>query len=213
MADFYPIGNTWQRAFAVWRRQGTSVLLRKILSALGYRRLLLLGCPVAEAIAEAPAAAVTAAVTIGILPAEGIADYLALRPGTSAAVVARRLRAGHLCFIARGEGQLVAACWSATQDAWSDYLGCAIPFAAGDVYLYDAFTHPNWRGQEIAPAVCRAQLAHFREAGYRRAIRATVPENIPALRAHSKSGFRPIGMLTSVRSGPWRRASARVWRA
>ena len=77
--------------------------------------------------------------------------------------------------------------------------------APGDAYLFDAFTLPAYRGRGIALTLCTRQLHYLAQAGYRRAIRATLPENRAAVAMHTRAGFRPIGMVVRFRIGPWQK--------
>lgn len=47
-------------------------------------------------------------------------------------------------------------------------------------------------------------LRRLRETGCQRAIRATWPENTPALRAHAKAGFLPCARIGRYKLGKWR---------
>jgi GNAT superfamily N-acetyltransferase len=137
------------------------------------------------------------------LEAQAADEYLAFRPDTPRPKITERWRAGDTCFVVWHEGRIIAACWTSGRRAWSEFLGCEISLAPGDVYLYDAFTLPAHRGLGVAPVLCGHQLRDLHGQGYRRALRGTTPENQPALRAHGKTGFHPIAMLVSVRIGPW----------
>ncbi len=142
--------------------------------------------------------------------AEGQADdYVVFRPEAARARVLARLRGGHRCYVARHADLVVSTSWLATRSASSEYLQCAIDLAAGDAYLFDAFTLPEYRGQGIAHALCMQQLRDLQQAGYRRAIRATVPENVVALRAHTQMGFHPVGMIGRFKIGPWQKTFRR----
>jgi GNAT superfamily N-acetyltransferase len=208
MTAFYPTGNLVERAFAALRDEGLKSFWFKLLSEFGYRRLLLLERMLAQPV---PELAPGLPVRIEVLKECELDEYLAFRPETVRARVIDRLASGHLCFVARHEGRVVSACWTATQRAWTEFLGCEIELAADEVYLFDSFTLPAYRGQGIAPALCLHELRHFQQAGYRRVIRATTPENKPALRAHAKTGFRPGGMIARVKIGPWQRVFQRRW--
>ena len=204
----YPAGNAARRAIAVLRDEGLRSFSFKLASELGYRRLLLLERPLAQPIPELEPAF---PLRIDILNPSEVDDHLAFRPEIARACALDRLRSGQLCFVARHENRIVSACWTTTQPAWVEFLACGIPVAAGEVYLFDAFTLPDFRGQRVAPALCTHQLMHFQRAGLRRAIRATLPENAPALRAHAKCGFVPFALIRRLRIGPWQHVFQRPW--
>ena len=191
------------RALAVLRDEGFPVFWFKLLSALGvYRRLFILARPLAEPIGEFVP---EVPVVVGMLTRAEVDAYVALRPEAESAAIVGRFDSGCLCFVARHEGRAVGACWIATGRAYSAHLACDLPLSAGDAYLFDAYTLPAYRGRGVAPALCAHQLRYCRDAGWRRAIRATSPENRAALRAHAKSGFRAAAVIGRVMIGSWRR--------
>ena len=197
---YYPSGNLLQRAVAVLRDEGFGNFVGRGLSRLGYRRLLLLERPLADPVPE-PACALR--VSMRRLDPREEGEYLGFRPETPRSIVAKRWQSGDICFVAQHEGRIISTCWVSGRKAWSEYLGCEIERAAGEAYLYDAFTLSEHRGQGVAPALCGYQLGDLRRDGYARAIRCTMPENKPALRAHAKTGFHPVAMLVSIGVGPW----------
>jgi GNAT superfamily N-acetyltransferase len=201
-------GNAVRRAIVVLRSEGLKSFWFKLLGEIGYRRLLLLERQLAQPIFGFTP---RLAVRIDTLKENEVGDYLAFRPETGRARVTEALRSGQTCFVARHESRIVSAGWIASRRAWINYLGCELELAAGDAYLSDAFTLSAYRGQGIAPALCLRQLQHLRQAGYGRAIRATVPENSSAMHAHAKSGFRPVAVMGTFRIGPWRRCFRRPW--
>ena len=210
MAVFYPQGDIAHRAYAVLREQGFKSFWFKVAAELGYRRLILLERSLLQPV-NPPAQ--TLPLRFDILDESQIDDFLAFRPQLPQAEVSKRLRAGNVCFTARDRGRLVSAAWTTTGRAWTDFLGCEITIGAGEAYLFDAFTHPAYRGQGVAPALCFHQLAHFQRAGLRRVVRATLPENLPALRAHLKCGFHPHALIRRMKIGPWQYSFQRRWQA
>jgi GNAT superfamily N-acetyltransferase len=200
MRSFYPRGNALQRALGSLRHEGLRTFGWKLAAEAGLRRIVRLERrldePIAEARCELP-------VEFGVLDAGMIDEYLAARPGVDRGDIESLLRAGRMCFLVRHDGRIVSSCWASTESCHSSYLGREIVLEEGDVYFNDAWTAPAMRGHGLAHALCLRQLRYFRDRGFRRAIRGTVPENHSALRAHRKSGFRPIALLARLRLGPW----------
>ncbi len=191
------------RALAVLHAEGPRVFWIKLLSGLGvYRRLFLLERSLADPIDETASAV---RLDIDLLTRDDVDECLALRPDSVRSTIVELLEAGSLCFVARHDGRAVGTCWVAPDRPYTAFLDWELPLSAGDAYLFDAYTLPTYRGQRIAPAICAHQLRYCRDAGFRRAMRATSPENVSALRAHAKSGFRQVGVVGRVKLGPWRR--------
>jgi GNAT superfamily N-acetyltransferase len=187
------------RAWAALRDEGPRIFGLKLASELGYRKVLVLGRSLSEAI---PAIESRLPLRVELLPAAAVDDYLAFRPNARRDRILSRWDAGDLCFVARYEGRIVACGWGATA-AWTDYLQCAIELAPGDAYLFDGYTLPDWRGRGVFQTLGAEQLRALQRAGHRRAIRATAVQNTVALHTHSRGGFRPIGSLVRYRLGPW----------
>jgi GNAT superfamily N-acetyltransferase len=114
-----------------------------------------------------------------------------------------RLDAGHWCFVARHEGQLVSASWASIHRVLDSYLACEIPMMEDEVYIYDSFTGPGFRGQAVSPAIRAEMMRYFRHAGYRRMLVVTIPENNSNLSTLRKVGFHPFGMIGYIKIGPW----------
>lgn len=198
----YPTGNVIRRALLTLRDEGPKSFWFKLLSECGYRRLLLL-----ERALDQPVADFTPGlpVDVAMLARDELDDYLVFRPGTPRRELADRLRSGHLCFVARHEGRIVAAAWVAMQPVWVPFLACRIDVTPDEGHIYDKFTLPAYRGHGISNAVRTHHLKHLQRAGLRRATGAVLPENVSSLRDDTKGGFRVYGVLGRIKLGPWQR--------
>jgi len=176
-----------------------------VLGELGYRRLAIRECmldsPFPETEARVPLA-------FEVLGEAEIDEYIAFRKGADPDVARRRIAAGNSCFVARHEGRIISARWAATGTAQCDYLFREVPLGSHEVYLYDAFTSPEWRGKGIFPALTSEMHRHYRASGRKRSICFTGPENIPAMVADT--GYRGIGLIGYVGIGPLRRHFFRI---
>jgi SAM-dependent methyltransferase/ribosomal protein S18 acetylase RimI-like enzyme len=198
----YPAGNFIRRALLTLRDEGLKSFWFKLLSQCGYRRLLLLERALDQPVADfAPGLPVD----VAMLAQDELDDYLVFRPGTTRREIAGRLRSGHLCFVARHEGRIVAAAWIAMQPVWVPFLGCRIDVTPDEAHIYDKFTLPAYRGHGISNAVRAHHLKHLQRAGLRRATGAVLPENVSSLRDDTKGGFRVYGVLGRIKLGPWQR--------
>jgi ribosomal protein S18 acetylase RimI-like enzyme len=209
MRSYYPTGSAWKRAIGSLRHESLRTFAFKLAAELGYRRVVLLERRLDESIPDAPPAAGTA---FALLGEDGIDEYLAFRPESDRAGIAAQLARGDQCFVLRHDGRVVSACWASFRRLRTSFLDDEIPLDEGDVYVTEAWTHEDFRGRSYAHVLCVHQLRDLRARGFRRALRSTVPENYSALRAHAKSGFRPIAMIGRIRIGPWRRHFRRDWR-
>jgi SAM-dependent methyltransferase len=173
----------------------------RVLGRTVYRRLVVverrLDEPIPLISAEIPA-------VVSLLTDADVEQYASFRPDTEPSEIRRRLRAGHQCFVVRSEGLMVHAGWAATTNAWVQYLGREFPLAPGDVYQFDSYTAATFRGLDLAAARVTRMAQFFREAGARRLLAAVWPENTQAFRPLAKAGYRPVGIIGSVRLARWR---------
>jgi GNAT superfamily N-acetyltransferase len=191
-----------KRAIEILKEEGIRSFWFQLLGKIGYRRLLLrerlLEEPIPEVKPNLP-------VTIELLKKTELDEYLKFRIRVDPSLIMDWLNAGHCCFVARYKGQIISACWAATHRAWIYFLAREIRLAPDEVYIYDAFTKSDFRGQSIFPAILAEMVRYFRAAGYRQMTIGVVPENKPSLWAMRKVGFRHFGIVGYIKIGPWRR--------
>jgi GNAT superfamily N-acetyltransferase len=202
---------TWhtalKRASQVLRDEGVKSLWFRILGETVYRRVILMERPLDEPIAEV---AGRLPVVIDLLKATEVDEYASFRLGADSLEVRHRLAAGQWAFVARHEGRIVHAGWTTTKRAWIDFLAREIALDPGEVYQYESFTAPAFRGQNLAAVRIIEMMHYFRKAGYRRMVAVVVPGNTPAFRPLEKAGYRPFGLMGYVQIGRWRRNFCRV---
>ena len=187
------------RVWDTLRETGLRGAWFKLLAELGYRRLYVLRRGLEEPIPVGP----LPAVIVTWLTRESVCAYVAMLPTEDADVVEDRLVAGDRCLVAWSEGCLVGFMWGSKNRASSAWLGRELPLAVNEACLFDAYTVPRRRGLGIAPALSLAWLRVLREEGCVAAIILTLPENVAALRAYAKAGFRIVAIARSLRLGPW----------
>jgi RimJ/RimL family protein N-acetyltransferase len=107
--------------------------------------------------------------------------------------------------VVRCEGQIVSSAWASYKRILVEYLEREISLGQDEVYAYDVFTAPPFRGKNISPVRSAWMLQHFREAGYKRVIGFIVPENESSLRTSRKVGYRPFAVMGYIKLGPFRR--------
>jgi len=196
-----------QRAAEVVRTDGLRSLWFKVWGEVAYRRVALF----VRNLETAPRP-VTSVPPLqpGVLTADELPEYLALRPEASAAEVQRRWAAGQQCFTARHQGRLVHACWAAHGRAWIAYLGREIELAPDEVYSYESFTAPDFRGHNAAAVRSVFMQTELIKAGVRRLVAVAVPDNYPAVRAIEKAGYVRAGTLRTMWLARWRWQRGRV---
>lgn len=219
-----PHKSPWQRLLGMPRRarevlrgEGFCGLRSHLVDLLGeisryrlveYRRTVLVVRAVGEPI---PTAAARIPVEIALLKRSEVDEYAAFHPDTNAPAAHRRLDLGHQCFVARHQGAIVNACWTGTGSAWIPYLQCRIDLAPGEAYVYDHYTDPRFRGNNVPFVRAVFMLHHFRALGYHRLTAIVIPENRPAFGSFEKSGYHRIGIIGTLRVGPWRYHRMSAW--
>ena len=173
-----------------------------------YRRLILLERPVDPAVGPPPA---TASMRVAVVGDEAIEAYLAFRPDQSEEEIRRRLAEGHLCFAVWHVERIVHAAWVAVGRAPIEYLSRELDLDPDEVFVFDAFTTPGFRGHGASPLRALAVGRHFATRGFRRVLTAVHPENRTGFRPVEKVGSRRVGVLGYVGIGPWRRHFRRRW--
>jgi len=144
-------------------------------------------------------------VRIELLQEDQVDEYSSFYPWTTPDDARQRLRQGHLCFVARHEGRLVAADWASTESTYSRDLHRTFALQPGDVYTYEIYTLPEFRRQRIATVIKVEILRHFRAAGCCRFLNLISPDNRASLHTNEKLGYRRVGLMGYSGLGPFRR--------
>jgi RimJ/RimL family protein N-acetyltransferase len=174
---------------------------RALSAARIYRRLILLERQLTRA---RPEVAVADDMQVSVLDDSEIAAYLALRRDQDALTIRRRLLQGHRCFVVWHRGQIVHAAWAATGQAPIDYLSRRLVLGPAEVFVFDAYTAPPFRGRGASPLRALALDRHFRDLGFRAVLTAVHPENRPGFRPVEKVGGARAGVIGCLGIGPWR---------
>lgn len=144
--------------------------------------------------------------SISLLTAEDAQDYVRFHSNISSEEYLERLGRGQYCFVVRdASGELASATWVATASVWIDFVDREVTLQEDEVYLYDSYTAPQFRGKRLQPYLCADILTEIRDKGYRRAAVIIAPENRSNIASRQRSGFRKTGNLFRIRIGSLRR--------
>jgi len=149
-------------------------------------------------------------ISIGLLEADDVDAYLAFRPGTARDEILGRLRDGQVGIVVRHEGRMVNAIWVALRKARIASLDLELELGPDEGFVYDSYTEPAYRGQNIAPARGMLMFSHCRTIGLRRLLAVILPGDQSASRSKEKTGWRRIGVVGVFRIGPFRRPFGHV---
>ena len=195
-----------RRAREVLRDDGLRALWFKVLGETVYRRVSLVRLPIDP---PPPLTESTVDTSFGFVGPDEIDALTRLRPDVARKEVERRLARGDRCWAARRNGDIVSTRWVASGSAWIEYLGVEVPLRPDEVFLYETYTAPAYRGLGLSPAAGTRLTRALRAEGWMSILGGVVPENAAALRAASKTGYREVGSVGVVRLGPRRRALRR----
>jgi GNAT superfamily N-acetyltransferase len=120
-------------------------------------------------------------------------------PIRSLAQIEERFRQGQICFAARNtEGRIVHTRWGAPNAVTIAELNLDIQPTSGEIYVYDSYTRPEFRGLGIASQLQNFIVEALPAMGYSRLLAFVKGDNIPVLRS-IKPPHRQTGKLFYLR--------------
>jgi len=140
------------------------------------------GPPVPELKAQCPC-------ELAILREGSQADEALLTPFLAPSVVRRRFARGEVCFAWRRGSQLLSYIWVAFSPEGVEEILQIIRPRGDEIYLFDAFTAPAFRGLGLYAALLSAVLQHYHHHGIKRALIFTTRENVGSRRGIRRAGF------------------------
>ncbi len=79
--------------------------------------------------------------------------------------------------------------FAAQESAWVGEIDTRLRIHSGDIYFYDAFTYPAYRGMRVYPWLLTHAARYYGEHGYRTALIFTTAKNRASARAIRRAGF------------------------
>ena len=193
---------SFRRAREILRDEGARSLGVKLLGETVYRRLVLIEKDIRPL---ASSGLNTLELDCRHLSMGEVDEYYNFRAYVDRDTISRRLERGNNCFVVRHHGAIIHGCWTATERTTIDYLKCNALLARDVVYIYEAFTVPQFRGHSISSWRSCAMEKYFLANGYRRLLAAIAPENHAALRSSEKVGYAVAGRMGYRGFGRFRR--------
>jgi ribosomal protein S18 acetylase RimI-like enzyme len=128
---------------------------------------------------------------VHLADASGLLD--ASDPSRSLKQIEDRFRQGQICFAARNaEGRIVHTRWCAPNAVNIAELNLDIRPSPGEIYVYDSYTRPEFRGLGVASQLQGFLVEALAAMGYSRLLAFVKGDNIPVLRSvkppHRKTG-------------------------
>jgi GNAT superfamily N-acetyltransferase len=95
------------------------------------------------------------------------------------------------CHHARPVGYLFAT----TKDCWIDEIESRLIVEPREVYLYDAYTHPAYRGKHIYVTLLNRAVDSFWQRGYSHALIFASAHNTGSIKGIEQCGFSEYGTV------------------
>ena len=111
----------------------------------------------------------------------------------------QRFKAGHLCFIAEKNGDIVNYTWVSFNETYVAGLERTIRIGSDYAYRYDGYTVPEYRGMGILPTVLTKAAEYLFQNEIKEIYDVVASNNFPSLRSHQKIGSMKMGEVTVIR--------------
>jgi len=193
---------------AKWRGWVTLLAIRALTTF--YRRMILMVRPLD---ATLPVISSQLPVTFEMVSERDLPAYERFRPEQGVTSIRGCLARGDRCFAAYYEGRIVHAVQVATGDVYVPYLRRRLILQPGDVYSYDSFTLPGYRGYRLAPARAVYVMHYYQQEGYQRMVCLIARENTAGRHVMQKLGYQALGLYSYLRICPWQRYWQQAWSA
>lgn len=107
-----------------------------------------------------------------------------------------RLERGEQFWTAQLDDKIIAYCWATHAPVEIGEVRRVVRPRRGEIYLYDAFTFPAYRGQNLYPAILHRILRHSHQQALQRALIFVLDDNMASIRGVQKAGFREFQRVT-----------------
>jgi len=113
-------------------------------------------------------------------------ELISLQPS----LIEQRIAQGDKIFVACYEEKPVAYLFTATRKCWVSEIQDLFIVASREVYLYDAFTIAQYRGNRIYSFLLNNVVRFFKELAYSYALIFSTASNISSIKGIEHTGFQ-----------------------
>jgi GNAT superfamily N-acetyltransferase len=110
-------------------------------------------------------------------------------------LIEQRLRTGCQLFVAYHGGKPAGYIFSSLSKCTVDEIERTLYIADHECYFYDAFTYPEYRGNNIYPCLLAYAARFYQDLSYHYALIFTLAENKPSVQGILKAGFSCYGQV------------------
>lgn len=111
------------------------------------------------------------------------------------AEVTTRTQRGDKIFVGYHQGIPVAYLFAATGECHIGEIDVWLDVKQGEVYFYDAFTRPAFRGRRIYPFLITKAAEYFRSELFAQAMIFSTRNNVSSSKAIERCGFKKYGTV------------------
>lgn len=109
---------------------------------------------------------------------------------------AARFARGEQFWTMQHASRIVSYCWATSEPVEIGEIRCVMSPRSDEIYIYDAFTFAEYRGNNLYPVLLQRVLDHSRAQGLRRALIFVLSDNEASIRGVQKAGFREFQRVT-----------------
>ena len=114
--------------------------------------------------------------------------------------LSKRLKDGHICFIAEEEnGKIAAYGWAAFREIYLTEINKKMELGPKEADIYDCFVFPEYRGKRIYQKLLAESFRFLRERQYKRVYGHALSNNIPSRRGIQRVGYKPKKVVTLLK--------------
>ena len=108
----------------------------------------------------------------------------------TASTIAARSARGDRIFVAHHHGIIVAYIFATTEECTVGEIDDSLDVAQNEVYLYDAYTRPVFRGKGIYSYLITKATEYFKNESYEHAMIFSTKDNLSSNRGIERGGFK-----------------------
>lgn len=135
-----------------------------------------------------------------LLNASAMMRHIGSDSDLSEKVVQHAIEKGDECLAVFQGDRLATYAWYSTRPTDIDHE-LQLRFRSDYVYLYKAFTHPDFRGRRLHAIATTLAISEYRTRGYQGIVSAISSHNLSSLRAFYRMGFHDLGKVYGVKAG------------
>lgn len=109
------------------------------------------------------------------------------------------LRHDYLFYVAQNNGSVVSYICICPATQFKSGFVTKLKLSTKDAWIYNSYTHPEYRGNRIYPALLANTIDEAKKRGFRRIYAIIKSDNDASRRAHGSVGLKEIGLATIVR--------------